>query len=179
MPQVPVGEQQARLGSQELWRTAPLEALLRFDVATYLEELLMKQDTMSMAASLESRVPFLDNDLVAWASKVPAQFKLSHMRGKVLVRRAASRWLPDEVIHGKKRGFSVPLARWFRRGPGLEMLRDVAIDRHDPHLDATFVKELVDQHQLGRDHTDRLWRILAFQVWRRSVVPRMTTRGVA
>ena len=71
MPQHAVSGVPAQLGEPGLWSTAPLEALLRLDIATYLEELLMKQDTMSMAASLESRVPFLDNDLVAWAYESP------------------------------------------------------------------------------------------------------------
>jgi len=176
MPQHSVAGVQAQLGEPDLWSTAPLEALLRLDIATYLEELLMKQDTMSMATSLESRVPFLDNDLVAWAYRVPARFKLSQTRGKLLVRRAAARWLPRDVINAKKRGFPVPLGTWFRRGAGLAMLRDIGVDDQDPYLNPEVVEGLIAEHGDGRDHTDRLWRILAFQTWRRDVVPRMAPR---
>jgi asparagine synthase (glutamine-hydrolysing) len=173
-PAQPVAGRPAKLGAPDLWDSSPLDALLRLDAATYLEELLMKQDSMSMAASLESRVPFLDNDLVAWARHVPSRFMLSGLKGKLLVRHAAARYLPATVIEARKRGFPVPLAGWFRRPRGSAMLRSIAIDRDDPFLRPAVIATLIDEHQRGRDHTDRLWRLLAFQVWRREVVPDMS-----
>src|SRR6185436_20479768 len=103
-----------------LLRSNPLEAMLRFDQVTYMEELLAKQDQMSMAASIESRVPFLDHHLIEWAAQLPPDVKLRGGNGKALVRLAAERVLPRSITHAKKRGFLVPLARWLlERGPAV------------------------------------------------------------
>ena len=99
---------------RDLLAVNPLEAMLRFDQVTYMEELLAKQDQMSMAASLESRVPFLDHHLIEWAAQLPPAVKLRGGSGKALVRLAAERVLPRSITHTKKRGFLVPLTRWLR-----------------------------------------------------------------
>ena len=156
----------------ELLRSNPVEAMLRLDQQTYLVELLAKQDQMSMAASIESRVPFLDESLVEWAAQLPTDAKLRGAVGKAVVRAAATQRLPDTIVHGKKRGFTLPLARWFR-GPGRAVLEDAAPSRHDDLLQATYVRQLIDEHARGWDHAGRLWRILAFQIWRRDVIPRL------
>jgi asparagine synthase (glutamine-hydrolysing) len=166
------GSAYARLGSlidRELLAVNPLEAMLRFDQVTYMEELLAKQDQMSMAASIESRVPFLDHHLVEWAAQLPPDVKLRGSHGKALVRLAAERVLPRSITHAKKRGFLVPLARWLR-DRGEEIFREYLPDSDDPLVSSTYVRRLLDEHRGGRDHTARLWRVLAFQVWRREVV---------
>ncbi len=155
-----------------LARTRPLEALLRYDQQTYLEELLMKQDTMSMAASLESRVPFLDHRLVEWASALPESAKLSGATGKAVVREAGRAHLPREVVDGPKRGFLVPLDRWLRT-----VGRD-AVERFVRTADpALFRREgvgrVIDDHMGGGNQTARLWRLLAFEVWRQDTLPRL------
>jgi asparagine synthase (glutamine-hydrolysing) len=152
--------------------TNPLEALLRYDQRTYMEELLMKQDTMSMAASIESRVPFLDHLLVEWSARVPAARKLRGALGKVLVRDAGVSTLPTEVVEGPKRGFLVPLARWLR-GEGLHSLREHMPETDDAILSRDGYQRLVDEHTSGLDHTGRLWRLLALQIWRNDTIPRM------
>jgi asparagine synthase (glutamine-hydrolysing) len=155
-----------------LLETNPLEALLRYDQRTYMEELLMKQDTMSMAASIESRVPFLDHLLVEWSMSVPASEKLRGATGKALVRHASTRRLPSEVVQGPKRGFLVPLSRWLR-GVGRDALAANAPTSDDPVLTAAGYARLVDEHMGGADHTGRLWRLLALQTWRNDTLPRM------
>ena len=157
------------LVDRELLATNPLEAMLRFDQATYLEELLAKQDQMSMAASIESRVPFLDHHLVEWAAQLPPNVKLHGTAGKALVRAAAERVLPRTITHAKKRGFLVPLARWLRER-GEEVFADYMPDADDRLLSSSYVRTLLTEHRAGRDHTARLWRVLAFQVWRREVL---------
>ena len=152
-----------------LSRVNPLEAMLRFDQATYLEELLAKQDQMSMAASIESRVPFLDHHLVEWAAQLPPDVKLRGASGKALVRLAAERVLPRSITHARKRGFLVPLTRWLR-DRGDSVFADYFPEANDPLLSARYVRTLLDEHRAGRDHTARLWRVLAFQVWRRDVL---------
>ena len=156
----------------------PLEAMLRFDQATYMEELLAKQDQMSMAASIESRVPFLDHRLVEWAATLPPHVKLQGTAGKALVRLAAERTLPRSITHARKRGFLVPLARWLRE-IGYDVLQEYAPADDDSLLNARYVRRLVQEHRAGRDHTARLWRILAFQVWRREVLDGATEPTVA
>jgi asparagine synthase (glutamine-hydrolysing) len=156
----------------------PLEAMLRFDQATYLEELLAKQDQMSMATSIESRVPFLDHHLIEWAAQLPPHVKLDGTTGKALVKRAAERVLPRSITHAPKRGFTLPLGKWLRNDA-----REV-LDAYLPHadddlLDAAYARRLADEHRNGIDHTARLWRILAFQVWRRDILPAETHRAVA
>ena len=150
-------------------RTNPLEAMLRFDQRTYLSELLSKQDQMSMAASIESRVPFLEPPLLDWAASLSPRAKLRGSIGKLPVRKAARRHLPPTITEARKRGFLVPLQRWLReRARGL--VAEYGPSRDDAYLQAPYVGELVRQHEQGIDHTARLWRIIAFQVWRREVL---------
>ena len=142
--------------------------MLRFDQATYLEDLLAKQDQMSMAASIESRVPFLDHRLIEWAAQLPPAIKLRGTAGKALVRLAAERVLPRSITHARKRGFLVPLGRWLRER-GADAFAEY-LPEHDDVLSAAYVRRLLAEHQAGRDHTARLWRVLAFQVWRREAL---------
>jgi asparagine synthase (glutamine-hydrolysing) len=161
----------SELLDRDLLRVSPLEAMLRLDQLTYLEELLGKQDQMSMAASIESRVPFLDEDLVEWAAHLDAGAKLHRGVGKLVERAAAASRLPDPIVRAKKRGFSLPLARWLR-GPGRPWLEDVVPVGDDDLLRGDYVRRLIEEHVRGRDRSAKLWRILAFQVWRRDVLPR-------
>lgn len=160
-----------------LFSRNPLEALLRFDQATYLEELLIKQDKMSMAASVESRVPFLDQGIVAWAASLPAHQKLRRGRGKHIVREAARGRVPDGVLRGPKRGFSVPVASWLR-GRGRPWLEEYVPRADEEPLDRSYVQRLIREHQAGIDHTQRLWLILSFQVWRRMMTSGVRSRPV-
>jgi len=154
---------------RELLAVNPLEAMLRFDQVTYMEELLAKQDQMSMAASLESRVPFLDHHLIEWAAQLPPDVKLRGGSGKALVRLAAERVLPRSITHAKKRGFLVPLTRWLR-DRGQDIFGEYMPESNDSLISSAYVRRLLDEHRGGRDHTARLWRVLAFQVWRRELV---------
>ncbi len=156
----------------------PLEAMLRFDQVTYMEELLAKQDQMSMAASLESRVPFLDHHLVEWAARLPPDVKLRGGSGKALVRAAAERVLPRSITHAKKRGFFVPHTRWLR-DRGQEIFGEYMPESDDSLVSSAYVRRLLDEHRAGRDHTARLWRVLAFQVWRREVLAAPTVARAA
>jgi len=164
----------ATLLDTTLFAENPLEALLRLDQETYLEELLMKQDTMSMAASIESRVPFLDHTLRIWSARLPPAFKLRGWSGKALVRAAAQRHLPPAIGQGRKRGFPVPLARWFRLPIGRDILHTYALqDMRDAGLRRDYPHQLAEEHARGHDRSARLWRLTAFGVWLREVVPRL------
>jgi asparagine synthase (glutamine-hydrolysing) len=142
--------------------------LLYADQKTYLVELLMKQDQMSMACSIESRVPFLDHPLVEFAARVPSNLKIREGKGKYILRKAVEDLLPQETLTRKKMGFPTPIKDWLhdsRSGPLYDKLLEpkglVA-----NYLDLGAVKALVNRHRSRSiDATDRIWRLLNLQLW--------------
>jgi asparagine synthase (glutamine-hydrolysing) len=152
-----------RAGAQR----STLGQLLYADQKTYLVELLMKQDQMSMATSIESRVPLLDHPLVEFAAGLPDHMKIRGGTGKYIFKKAVEDLLPQDIVHRSKMGFPTPLREWLRdsrsgeihsrlRAPGLlaEYIRREALDR------------LIAGHAAGtHDATDQIWRLLNLQVW--------------
>src|SRR5206468_1555120 len=118
-------------GSMEYWRQSSgdlLHRLLYTDIKTYLVELLMKQDQMSMSASIESRVPFLDHKLVEFATRLPDRLKLNGFTTKRILRTALRGVVPESILTRPKMGFPVPFAGWVR-GTWNDVVRDVLLDR--------------------------------------------------
>jgi asparagine synthase (glutamine-hydrolysing) len=152
--------------------TSLLDRLLYADTKTYLHELLMKQDQMSMAASIESRVPFLDHQLVEWVSKLPARMKLRGLTTKHVLREAMRPHLPAEILSRKKMGFPVPVGAWFRgaqRGVVDEyVLGGRALERGT--FEPRALRELVARHQAGENHSERLWALVTLEMWQRLFV---------
>lgn len=153
-----------------LERHTPLARLLYLNAKTYLpEDLLVKMDRSSMAHGLEVRSPFLDHALMEFCAALPDDFKVRRGRTKYLLKRAFSDLLPPAIAGRGKRGFGVPLGRWFRRDLAdyvRDMLgRDAAAGAW---VDLDYVARLIDEHQRGvRDHGLRLWSLLTFEVWLR------------
>ena len=147
-----------------------LDRLLYADIKTYLHELLMKQDQMSMATSVESRVPFLDHKLVEFTCSLPERLKLRGGTTKYILREAMKGVLPEAILSRSKMGFPVPIGSWFR-GPfkcviDEYVLSERALSRgiFDPH----FVHQLVQRHHSGEEnHDERLWALLNFEIWQR------------
>ncbi|HEV2380196.1 MAG TPA: asparagine synthase (glutamine-hydrolyzing) [Terriglobia bacterium] len=146
-----------------------LAEMLYLDFRTYLQDdLLAKVDRASMACSLELRTPFLDQRLVEFAAGLPASLKLRHFRLKDILKRAVEPWVPPQVIHRQKRGFSVPIANWMR-----QELRPLLQEKLSPErlqrqgwFNPAFVGRLVEEHLAGRaDHRKPLWTLLCFQLW--------------
>jgi asparagine synthase (glutamine-hydrolysing) len=161
----------AYAGSMAVWeqsRGELLQRLLYTDIRTYLVELLMKQDQMSMAASIESRVPFLDHKLVQFAAGIPAHYSVAGMTGKLILKQAVADLLPESIIHRKKLGFPTPWEYWLQ-GPQLDRLetlmlapRSVGRGLFRPES----VKRLFAEHRgKVRDHANRIWRLLNLEVW--------------
>jgi asparagine synthase (glutamine-hydrolysing) len=154
-------------------RSTFLDRLLYADIKTYLVELLMKQDQMSMAASIESRVPFLDHKLVEFAARLPDEWKLSGWTTKRVLREAMKGILPDSILSRPKMGFPVPFASWMR-GAWNAVARDVLLDRHTLErgiVDPTGVKRLLDQHAAGiTDGGDRIWSLMNLELWFRTFI---------
>ena len=164
---------------------------LYFEAKTFLHGLLVVEDKLSMAHSLESRVPFLDNDLVDFATKVPVRLKLSNLAevvrtdenepgrtktqdfsktrdGKLLLREAMKRYVPKEVIEREKQGFSAPDASWFR-GESIDYVRRKLFDdraRIYDFLDRRVTQDLVNEHLEGKQNRRLLiWSLLSVEHW--------------
>jgi asparagine synthase (glutamine-hydrolysing) len=142
--------------------------MLYADQKTYLVELLMKQDQMSMACSIESRVPFLDHHFVEFAMRVPDRLKIRGNTQKYILKKAVEDLIPAEILYRKKMGFPTPLTAWFR-DPKAEPLWAALSSRDGfiaSYLDLGAVISLIERHRDGfEDSTDRLWRLLNLQIW--------------
>jgi asparagine synthase (glutamine-hydrolysing) len=150
--------------------------MMRFDFETYLpEDVLVKVDRMSMAHSIESRVPLLDNEVIDFAASLPARFKIRDGRRKHVLKRALEPLLPAGILNRRKQGFGVPLGNWFRGGlTGLfSDVLDAPRTRQRGYFEPAFVSRLLREHLTGqRDHTSRLWQLLVFELWHRQYLDR-------
>jgi asparagine synthase (glutamine-hydrolysing) len=146
-----------------------LSQLLYADVKTYLHELLMKQDQMSMAASIESRVPFLDHPLTEWLATLPQTMKLRGTTTKWILRQAMQGALPAPILTRRKMGFPVPVGAWLRGGwrPLLDEYVTGSRLRARGLFDPGAVERLVAEHLRGVNHSERLWALLTFEIWAR------------
>jgi asparagine synthase (glutamine-hydrolysing) len=146
-----------------------LSQLLYADVKTYLHELLMKQDQMSMAASIESRVPFLDHPLTEWVAALPQTMKLRGTTTKWILRQAMQGRLPAPILGRRKMGFPVPVGSWLR-GPWRPLLSEYVTGSRAcarGFFEAGVVERLVSEHVRGVNHAERLWALLTFEIWAR------------
>lgn len=147
-----------------------LDRLLYADTKTYLHELLMKQDQMSMAASIESRVPFLDHPLVEFASSLPQRLKLRGWTTKYVLRQAMRDLLPEEILSRKKMGFPVPVGAWFR-GPFRGIVEEFVLGERAMArglFQREAVRHLVAAHNSGSEkHDERLWMLVNWEIWQR------------
>jgi asparagine synthase (glutamine-hydrolysing) len=152
-----------------------LDRMLFTDIRSYLVELLKKQDTMSMAASVESRVPFLDHPLVEFAMSVPAKLKIDGLAGKSILKKAVADLLPSEIIYRKKMGFPTPFAQWMS-GPQIQTMEQLLLDPRTSSRNIfrpAAVEQLLAEHVSGqRIHHERLWRLLNLELWFRIFVDR-------
>jgi asparagine synthase (glutamine-hydrolysing) len=150
-----------------------LDRLLYTDLKTYLVELLMKQDQMSMAASIESRVPFLDHKLVEFAAVLPERMKLRGFNTKWILREAVRDMLPQSILTRRKMGFPVPFALWMK-GPWQQLARDVLLDSRSVQrgiIDRAAVDRLLTAHAAGQaDGGDAIWSLLNVELWYRTFI---------
>jgi len=150
-----------------------LSRLLYTDVKTYLVELLMKQDQMSMSASIESRVPFLDHRLVEFAARLPERLKLDGFTTKRILREAVRPLLPPAVLTRPKMGFPVPFAGWVG-GRWNSVAREVLLDRRTRQrglLNPVQLEQLLDRHRDGvQAGGDAIWALLNLELWYRTFI---------
>ncbi len=148
-----------------------LDRMSRVDLQTYLVELLMKQDQMSMAASIESRVPYLDHEFVEYVAALPARLKVRGWRTKAVLREALRGVVPPAILRRRKMGFPVPVGRWLR-GPYQSVVdefvlgpRTLARGLFQPAV----VRRIAAEHHAGiADHGGRLWLLINLEIWQRT-----------
>jgi asparagine synthase (glutamine-hydrolysing) len=159
------------LDDKDLWNHSVeyISTMQKLDLLTYLpDDLLAKVDRASMAVSLETRVPFLDHNIVEFVMTLPMKLKLHNGQSKRLLREVLYCYLPKELIDRPKMGFSIPIGRWLRGS-----LQDWASSlinenrlRSEGYLRSEQVLKMWDDHLKGRGGWDhQLWNILMFQAW--------------
>src|SRR6202165_2745209 len=158
----------------------PLNQVLALDMRLYLEnDILVKLDRASMMASLEGRVPLLNNDFVEYATHLPLNMKLRGLRSKFLLKRALRGLLPEAILNRPKKGFGIPVAHWFR-GPLKEQLLSVLSPERIARkgfFDPAAVAALIGDHLDGRrDNRKQLWTLFAFELWHDGYVNEAATR---
>ena len=160
----------------------PVARMQHIDLFTWLRgDILVKADKMTMANSLELRVPFLDPEVFAVASRLPVQAKITRTTTKYALRRALEPIVPPHVLNRPKLGFPVPIRHWLRAGPLLEWAHEMLNASAADHLiDTDAVRRMLDEHRCGTaDHSRRLWTVLIFMLWHaifveHSVVPQIS-----
>ena len=160
----------------------PVARMQHIDLFTWLRgDILVKADKMTMANSLELRVPFLDPEVFAVASRLPVQAKITRTTTKYALRRALEPIVPPHVLNRPKLGFPVPIRHWLQAGPLLEWAHEMLNASAADHLiDTDAVRRMLDEHRCGTaDHSRRLWTLLIFMLWHaifveRSIVPQIS-----
>ena len=151
----------------------PLAQQQYTDIKTYLaENILTKVDRMSMATSLEARVPFLDHRIVEFGVNLPPQFKLQRGRTKILLREAMRNRLPDLVLEKPKQGFSIPLKHWLQNSlnPLMHDLLAESCIQQRGYFNPKTVSRWMLEHEQGRfNHSHRLWALMVFELWHQTV----------
>jgi asparagine synthase (glutamine-hydrolysing) len=170
----------ARQAGADPWREARarvsggdghwLSALQHFDIKAYLPlDILTKVDRMSMAHSIEARVPLLDHELIEFAATIPPELRLRGGVGKYVFKQALRGVLPAQTLDRPKRGFAVPLARWLR-GPLSGFVRDLLLSekaRRRHVLNPDYVEKLLRRNRDGRELDLHLWTCISFELWAR------------
>jgi asparagine synthase (glutamine-hydrolysing) len=160
----------------------PVARMQHIDLFTWLRgDILVKADKMTMANSLELRVPFLDPEVFAVASRLPVEAKITRTTTKYALRRALEPIVPPHVLNRPKLGFPVPIRHWLRAGPLLDWAHEMVNSSATDHLiDVSAVRRMLDEHRCGTaDHSRRLWTLLIFMLWHaifveHSVVPQIS-----
>jgi asparagine synthase (glutamine-hydrolysing) len=156
----------------------PLSRILYLDSKTYLSgDILTKVDRMSMAASLEARVPLLDHIFLEWVTALKPKWKMQNGSQKIILKKLAERvGVPTEVLNRPKQGFALPLGHWMRNELK-DLVQSTLLDEQTlkrGYFNPMGLRLMLDEHLQGRrDHSARLWRLLIFELWHRNFVEKI------
>ena len=150
-----------------------LDALLYIDSKTYLPgDILTKVDRMSMAVSLEARVPLLDHKLIEFVTSIPARLKLKGLETKYIFKQAVRDLVPPQILDRPKQGFGVPVQEWINQQLR-ERIRETLMEqrtRERGYVDPRYVQVLLDEHERKRrDHSTQLWTLFMLELWHRAI----------
>lgn len=158
-----------------------LSTLQYLDLKDYLPlDILTKVDRMSMAHSIEARVPLLDHKLVEFAATIPPELQLRHGATKYIFKQAMRGILPDEIIDRPKHGFGIPLGRWFRGQLG-SFIRELLLSdrsRQRGILDPDYIEKLLTLHEKGRQLDLQLWTLISFELWCRTFLDNRSMKAI-
>lgn len=139
------------------------------DISTYLvDDILTKVDRVSMANSLEVRVPLLDHEFIELAFKIPSTMKLKNTEGKYIFKKALASNLPEDILYRKKQGFGVPLTKWFNKDLNSYIKQELLDNRGIlfDYINPKAITKIIKAHSLGqRDFSSQIWALLSFQLW--------------
>ena len=139
------------------------------DYRSYLRDnLLVKVDRATMLSSVEARAPFLDRFVTSFALSLPANLRVRGFTTKWVLKKAAEKWIPHDVIYRRKRGLSVPIASWLNHGLRGEVDRLLAPDRlrSEGLVSEKYVSDLLAEHRSGRaNHAKPLWALVMLEYW--------------
>jgi asparagine synthase (glutamine-hydrolysing) len=151
-----------------------LKRMSYVDLKSWLpDDLLIKADKMTMAASVELRVPFLDHKLIEFCLSLPDELRLNGDIGKYLLKRTAERWLPKSIIYRRKQGFPVPISLWFR-DKLYDRVAEVLLDPRTlnrGYFRPDYVRDILAKHRAGQgDYSRRLLSLVILETWHRTFV---------
>ena len=157
----------------------PLDQLLHIDSKTYLPgDILTKVDRMSMAVSLEARVPLLDHKLIEFVMRIPASMKMSGRKTKYIFKKAVGDLVPQEIINRPKQGFGMPIQEWINEQLK-ERIRDTLNGfraRQRDYVNPDYLNVLLEEHERGRrNHSYALWSLFMLELWHRTFVDQTTS----
>lgn len=145
----------------------PVEQMQYIDIHTWLRgDILLKADKMTMAHSLELRVPFLDKEVFKVASHIPNSVKTANGTTKYILRKAAESIIPAHVLNRKKLGFPVPIRHWLKNEMHDWAIRIIHESNTDQWIQKDYVLKLMEEHCQGKaDHSRKIWTVLVFMIW--------------
>ncbi len=177
-PQLEEAAQQTQAYYQALYQkqtqATPLRKMAYSDIKSWLpDDLLVKADKMTMAASLELRVPMLDHKLMEFATALPDHYRLNNGQGKYLLKKLMEKHLPHEIIYRKKQGFPVPIATWFRTSL-YEKTREILLDDKTlsrGYFKPGYIESVLARHKSGKeDLSRRIFSLLNLELWHRKYI---------
>jgi asparagine synthase (glutamine-hydrolysing) len=168
-----VAENLYRSFAQSVETGNAIDNLLYLDSKTYLpSDILVKVDRMTMAASLEARVPLLDHKLIEFIAGIPAELKMKGLETKYIFKKAMEGVVPEEILYREKQGFGVPINQWINsqlRERIHDTLSDAKTEQRG-YFDKKYIRTLLDEHHRGRrDHAHVLWMLWMLELWHRTV----------
>jgi asparagine synthase (glutamine-hydrolysing) len=150
-----------------------IDNLLLFDQQTYLRSILNMKDKMSMAESMELRVPTLDNEMISIAHEIPGDIKLRKLQTKYLFKKAAVRHIPRKIVYKKKIGFTIPVDKWLRDKNGVGRFLDMLIDLSDKieGINKSKLEKVISEHTKGvKNHQNVLSHLIFYVIWRQQYI---------